>query len=201
VAWAGASGNFELNVMLPVIARNVLESIRLLSTSSTLLAERCVDGITANAERMQAYAASSPSVVTPLNRYIGYENAAKVAKRALADGATIRETVIAMGFVERGELTEEQLDEARPQPLLVVDLLPELRAQVVVLGAEHVLVLVDPTSPVVQCGGPADDVIGFPLVARGHVGVEERVGVALDLQVDPPELRVAARTDGRHRPP
>ncbi len=112
VAWAGASGNFELNVMLPVIARNVLESIRLLSTSSTLLAERCVDGITANAERMRAYAASSPSVVTPLNRYIGYENAAKVAKQALADGATIRETVIAMGFVERGELTEEQLDEA-----------------------------------------------------------------------------------------
>ena len=112
VTWAGASGNFELIVMLPVIARNVLESIRLLSTSSTLLAERCVDGITANAERMQAYAASSPSVVTPLNRYIGYENAAKVAKRALADGATIRETVIAMGFVERGELTEEQLDEA-----------------------------------------------------------------------------------------
>ena len=61
---------------------------------------------------MRAYAASSPSVVTPLNRYIGYENAAKVAKQALADGATIRETVIAMGFVERGELTEEQLDEA-----------------------------------------------------------------------------------------
>ena len=112
VAWAGASGNFELNVMLPVIARNVLESIRLLSTSSTLLAQRCVDGITANAERMRAYAASSPSVVTPLNRYVGYENAAQVAKRALADGATIRETVIAMGFVERGELTEEQLDEA-----------------------------------------------------------------------------------------
>jgi fumarate hydratase class II len=112
VAWAGASGNFELNVMLPVIARNVLESIRLLSTSSTLLAERCVDGITADAERMHAYAASSPSVVTPLNRYIGYENAAKVAKQALADGATIRETVVAMGFVDRGELTEEQLDEA-----------------------------------------------------------------------------------------
>jgi fumarate hydratase class II len=112
VAWAGASGNFELNVMLPVIARNVLESIRLLSTSSTLLAERCVDGITADAERMHAYAASSPSVVTPLNRYIGYENAAKVAKQALANGATIRETVVAMGFVDRGELTEEQLDEA-----------------------------------------------------------------------------------------
>ncbi len=112
VAWAGASGNFELNVMLPVIARNVLESIRLLSTSSTLLAGRCVDGITADAERMRAYAASSPSVVTPLNKYVGYENASKIAKRALADGATIRDTVLAMGFVERGDLTEEQLDEA-----------------------------------------------------------------------------------------
>ena len=112
VAWAGASGNFELNVMLPVIARNVLESVRLLTTSSTQLAARCVDGISADAERMRTYAASSPSVVTPLNKYVGYENAAKIAKQALADGATIRETVLAMGFVERGEITEEQLDEA-----------------------------------------------------------------------------------------
>ncbi|MDT9594441.1 class II fumarate hydratase [Nocardioides zeae] len=109
---AGLSGNFELNVMLPVMGRNVLESVRLLSTSSVLLAERCVDGITADAERMRRYAASSPSVVTPLNKYIGYENAAKVAKKALADGATIRETVVAMGYVERGEVTEEQLDAA-----------------------------------------------------------------------------------------
>ena len=112
VAWSGAAGNFELNVMLPVIARNVLESIRLLANASTLLAERCVDGITANAERMRTYAESSPSVVTPLNKYVGYEDAAKIAKQALADGATIRETVIAMGYVERGDLTEEQLDEA-----------------------------------------------------------------------------------------
>ncbi len=112
VAWAGASGSFELNVMLPVIARNVLESVRLLANASRTLAERCVDGITADAERMRTYAASSPSVVTPLNKYLGYENAAKVAKQALADGATIRETVIALGYVERGDLTEEQLDEA-----------------------------------------------------------------------------------------
>jgi fumarate hydratase class II len=112
VAWAGASGNFELNVMLPVIARNVLESVRLLANASSLLAERCVDGITANADRMRTYAESSPSVVTPLNKYLGYENAAKVTKQALAEGATIRETVIAMGFVERGDLTEEQLDAA-----------------------------------------------------------------------------------------
>jgi fumarate hydratase class II len=112
VTAAGASGSFELNVAMPVIARNVLESVRLLSTSSVLLAERCVDGITPNAERMRAYAESSPSVVTPLNKYVGYEAAAKIAKQALADGATIRETVVRLGYVERGELTEEQLDEA-----------------------------------------------------------------------------------------
>ncbi len=112
VAWAGAAGNFELNVMMPVMARNLLESIRLLATSSRLLAERCVDGITADTERMRRYAESSPSVVTPLNKYVGYEAAAKIAKKALADGATIRETVLALGYVERGELTEEQLDAA-----------------------------------------------------------------------------------------
>jgi len=112
VTVAGASGSFELNVAMPVIARNVLESVRLLAASSRVLAERCVDGITADAERMRRYAESSPSVVTPLNRYVGYEAAAKIAKQALADGATIRDTVIAMGYVERGEITEEQLDEA-----------------------------------------------------------------------------------------
>lgn len=112
VTAAGASGSFELNVAMPVIARNVLESVRLLAAASRLLAERCVDGITADADRMRQYAESSPSVVTPLNKHIGYEAAAKVAKQALADGATIRETVIAMGYVERGELTEAQLDEA-----------------------------------------------------------------------------------------
>jgi fumarate hydratase, class II len=112
VTVAGASGNFELNVMMPVLARNLLESVRLLANSSRLLAERCIDGITADAGRMRQYAESSPSVVTPLNKYIGYENAAKIAKQAMADGLTIRETVIALGFVERGELTEAQLDAA-----------------------------------------------------------------------------------------
>jgi fumarate hydratase class II len=111
VTFAGASGSFELNVMLPVIARNVLESMELLANASRLLAT-CVDGITANRDRMRAYAESSPSIVTPLNKYIGYEAAAKVAKRALAEGATIRQTVIDLGYVERGEITEEQLDEA-----------------------------------------------------------------------------------------
>lgn len=112
VTAAGASGSFELNVAMPVMARNVLESVRLLAATSQLLAERCVDGITADADRMRQYAESSPSVVTPLNKHVGYEAAAKIAKQALADGATIRETVIKLGYVERGELTEQQLDEA-----------------------------------------------------------------------------------------
>jgi fumarate hydratase class II len=112
VTVSGASGNFELNVMMPVLARNLLESIRLLSTSSRLLADRCIEGITANVDRMRTYAESSPSVVTPLNRYIGYENAAKVAKKALAEEKTIKEVVLEMGFVEKGDLTEEQLDDA-----------------------------------------------------------------------------------------
>ncbi len=112
VTVAGASGSFELNVAMPVIARNLLESVRLLSTSTRVLAERCIDGITADADRMRRYAESSPSVVTPLNKYVGYEAAAKIAKQALANGATIRETVIELGYVERGELTEQQLDEA-----------------------------------------------------------------------------------------
>ncbi len=112
VALAGASGSFELNVMMPVMARNLLESIRLLGSVTPLLADRCISGITADTERMLAYAESSPSVVTPLNKHIGYEEAAKVAKAALKEGRTIREQVLAMGYVERGDLTEEELDAA-----------------------------------------------------------------------------------------
>lgn len=112
VTAAGASGAFELNVAMPVIARNVLESVRLLAASSRELARRCVDGITADADRMRTYAESSPSVVTPLNKHLGYEEAAKVAKAALAEGRTIREQVLAMGYVERGDLTEAELDAA-----------------------------------------------------------------------------------------
>ncbi|MGW6709726.1 class II fumarate hydratase [Streptomyces sp. NPDC054956] len=112
VAVAGAAGNFELNVMLPVMARNLLESIRLLGSVSRLLADRTIDGITANTARAREYAESSPSVVTPLNRYIGYEEAAKVAKKSLAERKTIREVVLESGYVDRGDLTLEQLDEA-----------------------------------------------------------------------------------------
>jgi fumarate hydratase class II len=112
VAFGGASGSFELNVMLPVLARNLLESIRLLANVSRLLADRCVDGITANVERCREYAESSPSIVTPLNRYLGYEEAASIAKQSLKERKTIRDVVIERGHVSTGTLTEEQLDSA-----------------------------------------------------------------------------------------
>ena len=112
ITFAGASGSFELNVMLPVLARNLLESINLLANASRALAVKCVDGITANVERARQLAESSPSIVTPLNRVIGYEAAAKIAKHSVARGLTIREAVIDLGYVERGEVTTEQLDAA-----------------------------------------------------------------------------------------
>jgi fumarate hydratase class II len=112
VAFGGSAGNFELNVMLPVIGRNLLESIRILANISRLLADRCVDGITADRERCRRYAESSASIVTPLNRYIGYEEAAKVAKLSLAEEKTIRQVVIERGHVANGTLSEAQLDEA-----------------------------------------------------------------------------------------
>ncbi len=112
IVYGGASGNFELNVMLPVIGRNILESIRLLANSSRTLADRCIDGITANEERCRELAESSPSIVTPLNRHIGYENAAAVAKKSVKERKTIREVVLEEGYVERGEISEADLDAA-----------------------------------------------------------------------------------------
>jgi fumarate hydratase class II len=112
IAFGGAAGNFELNVMLPLLARNILESIRLLANVSRLFADRCIAGITANADRAREFAEGSPSIVTPLNRYIGYEEAARVAKQALAEGKPIRQVVLERGYVDAGTLTLEQLDEA-----------------------------------------------------------------------------------------
>ncbi len=112
VAWAGASGSFELNVQIPVMALGTLESIRLLSNASRVLADKAIAGIVANIDRAAAYAGSSPSIVTPLNRVIGYEAAAKVAKHAVANGVTVRQAVLDLGFVDRGEITVEQLDNA-----------------------------------------------------------------------------------------
>ncbi|MFC4853167.1 class II fumarate hydratase [Actinophytocola glycyrrhizae] len=112
VAFAGSQGNFQLNVMLPVIARNVLESARLLAAVARLLADKVFAGVEANAERMRELAESSPSIVTPLNRYLGYEEAASIAKQSLKERRTIREVVLERGHVENGRLTEAQLDEA-----------------------------------------------------------------------------------------
>jgi fumarate hydratase class II len=110
VAWAGASGAFELNVAIPVMGTALLESVRLLANAMRVLADKTVDGLEANLERTAAFAGMSPSIVTPLNKVIGYEAAAKIAKHAVAEGITVREAVIALGYVQRGEITEEQLD-------------------------------------------------------------------------------------------
>jgi fumarate hydratase class II len=112
VAWGGAAGNFELNVMLPMIGRNLLESIRLLANVTRLLADRCIDGITANTDRLREFAESSPSIVTPLNAFLGYEEAASIAKQSLAERKTIRDVVMERGHAAEGRITEQQLDEA-----------------------------------------------------------------------------------------
>ena len=107
VAFGGSAGNFELNVMLPVIGRNLLESIRLLAAVARTLADKCVAGIEADVDRCRTYALSSPSIVTALNPYIGYEQAAKVVKEALAAGTDLRSVVL-----EHGLLSEEEVDKA-----------------------------------------------------------------------------------------
>ena len=112
VAFAGTQGDFELNVMLPVMARNLLESIRLLAAAARMLADRCVAGLAANADIARGYAEGSPSIVTPLNRILGYDEAAAIAKQALAEDKSIRDVVIERGHVSGGKLTEEQLDKA-----------------------------------------------------------------------------------------
>ena len=110
VTWGGGNGAFELNAYIPMMARNVLESITLLSNVSRLFADRCIAGLKANVERLRTLAESSPSIVTPLNSAIGYEEAAAVAKQALKEGKTIRQTVIDRGLVG-DKLSEAELDE------------------------------------------------------------------------------------------
>ncbi|MFF0545507.1 class II fumarate hydratase [Nocardia thailandica] len=110
IGFAGASGAFELNVYIPVMARNLLESIRLLANVSRLFADKCVHGLVANEDHLRTLAESSPSIVTPLNSAIGYEEAAAVAKQALREKKTIRQTVLDRGLVP-GKLTEAELDE------------------------------------------------------------------------------------------
>lgn len=112
IALSSTNGAFELNVGIPVMAANLLQSIRLLANTSRVMADKMIDGLEANVERTRFLAEASPSTVTPMNKLIGYEAAAKIAKYSVANKTTVREAVIALGYVERGEVTEEQLDEA-----------------------------------------------------------------------------------------
>ncbi|HJQ76370.1 MAG TPA: class II fumarate hydratase [Acidimicrobiia bacterium] len=107
VAWGAANGNFELNVMMPVIAHNLLESIELLANASDTFAERCVDGIEANESRARELLERNAIIVTALNPHIGYDNGARIAKEAVATGRSVRELVL-----EAGLMTAEELDEA-----------------------------------------------------------------------------------------
>jgi fumarate hydratase class II len=107
VGFAGSQGNFELNVYLPVIARNLLESVRLLATASRALADECIAGVEPDRERMRAFAEASPVVATSLNRHLGYETVAALVKESIATGRPVRELVL-----ERGLLDQRTLDAA-----------------------------------------------------------------------------------------
>jgi fumarate hydratase class II len=109
VTWGGGNGAFELNVYIPMMARNVLESVKLLANVSRLFADRCIIGLVANEGHLKELAESSPSIVTPLNSAIGYEEAAAVAKQALKEKKTIRQTVIDRGLIG-DKLSEQELD-------------------------------------------------------------------------------------------
>ena len=104
VAFAGSQGNFELNVYLPVMARNLLESIRLLSNVSTLFADRCIAGMEADVERCRTYAEATPQAATALNPLLGYERVAQVVKESAKTGKSIRTLVVEQGLVPESEI-------------------------------------------------------------------------------------------------
>ncbi len=106
VTVAGTQGNFELNVRVPMMARNVFESIRILTSASHMLAEKCVDGLQANEETLRRHAESTPAIVTALNPHIGYDRATEIVKEAMASRRTIREVALEKG------VDEETLDKA-----------------------------------------------------------------------------------------
>lgn len=107
ITWGGANGNFELNVMMPMIVHNLLESVHLLANASEAFATRCVAGIEANDQRARELVERNAIIVTALNPHIGYDNGAKIAKEAVATGRSIRELVL-----EAGLMSEEDLDSA-----------------------------------------------------------------------------------------
>ena len=110
ISLSSTNGAFELNVGIPVMAANLLESIRLMANTSVVMAEKMIDGLTVNEERARFLAEASPSIVTPLNKVIGYEAAAAIAKHAVAEKMTVKEATIDLGYVENGTITEEELD-------------------------------------------------------------------------------------------
>jgi fumarate hydratase class II len=107
VTFAGSQGNFELNVFVPVLARNLLESIELLAHSCSAFADKCIDGIEANVDTLQRYAESSPSIGTALNPHLGYETTAEIIKESNKTGKSIREIVR-----RRKLMTDAELDRA-----------------------------------------------------------------------------------------
>ena len=109
LAWAGASGSFELNVMIPVMSRAITEQIRLLAAGARLLADRCVAGLSPDRDHARTMAESSPAIVTPLARVIGYEAAARVAKHAVEHRMTIGAAVRDLGLLGSGRLSEDEL--------------------------------------------------------------------------------------------
>ncbi len=106
ITWSGANGNFELNVMMPVMAHNLLQSIQILGNAADTFRSRCVEGIVANVDHARSLAERNIIVVTALNPHIGYDNGAIAAKEAFASGRNVRDVVI-----EKGWLTAEQVDD------------------------------------------------------------------------------------------
>ena len=121
VALSSTNGAFELNVGIPVMAANLLESIRLLANAASVMADKMVDGLIANEERARFLAEASPSIVTPLNKVIGYEAAAKIAKHAVANKLTVKEATIDLGYVANGTVTAAQRDPALDVMTMVGD--------------------------------------------------------------------------------
>ena len=105
IGFAASQGNFQLNVFMPVIAYNFLQSVRLLAEAAVSFTKNCVTGITANREKMHDNLYNSLMLVTALNPYIGYENAAKTAKKAFAENISLKEACVSLGF-----LSEEEFD-------------------------------------------------------------------------------------------
>ena len=106
LTWGGANGNFQLNVMMPLIAHNLLESIGLLANAAAVLRERCIAGIEADTDRIRSLVEDNLVVVTALNPRIGYDQGARIAKQAYATGQTIRQVVLELGLMEADELDQ-----------------------------------------------------------------------------------------------